>query len=121
MASGGVRSSGPDFSAVDSLAKAEALWREGLLERLFLMPPEFGGPDVPKNVVYVPIGLAAVKANIDINIIKPMVAEGKATRYTAVPRYQGNSFIPIAIDVTATDPGHFSGTIAVWGEALRGD
>ncbi len=109
---------GPDFSGIDSRAKAEELFRRGDLEKLFLMPLEFGGEDVPLNVLYVPIGLAGIKSRIDNNVIGPLAAEGKLTRYTATPEYQGNSFIPIAIKIVASDPGEFSTTINIWGEAL---
>jgi hypothetical protein len=34
---------GADFSEIDSREKAEALFRRGNLEKLFLMPLEFGG------------------------------------------------------------------------------
>jgi hypothetical protein len=53
---------GPDFSEVDSQAKAEALFRQGDLEKLFLMPLEFGGQDIPVNVLYVPVGVSSSKA-----------------------------------------------------------
>ena len=36
----------------------------------------------------------------------------------AIPEYQGNSFIPIAIKIVASNPGEFSTTINIWGEAL---
>ena len=36
---------GPDFSAIDSRAKAVELFERGDLEKLFLMPLEFGGVD----------------------------------------------------------------------------
>ena len=75
-------------------------------------------PDLPQNFVYVPVGLAEVKRSIDENIIAPLVSEGTVTRYAATPEYSGDSFIPIAITVTASDPGSFTTTIAVWGEAL---
>src|SRR4029079_5169992 len=109
---------GPDFSAINSLAKAEELFRRGDLEKLFLMPLEFGGTDEPDNTLYVPVGVAAIKAGIDNNIIGPLVAEGKVSRYKAEPEYQGNSFIPIALTITAWEPGEFSSTINIWGEAL---
>jgi hypothetical protein len=111
-------SRGPDFSAIDSREKAEALYRRGDLEKLFLMPLEFGGEDNPLNTLYVPVGLADVKAGIDSNIIGPLVAAGKVTRYEATPEYQGRSFIPIAVTIRAHDPGEFSSTINIWGEAL---
>ena len=55
---------GPDFSTIDSLQKAEELFRNGQLEKLFLMPLEFGGEDNPLNTVYVTIGLALSKRTL---------------------------------------------------------
>lgn len=109
---------GPDFSDIDSQAKAMELFERGDLEKLFLMPLEFGGTDNPLNTLYVPIGVADIKAGIDNNVIGPLVAKGRITKYTASPEYQGNSFIPIAIRIVASDPGEFSSTIKIWGEAL---
>ena len=56
---------GPDFSAIDSQAKADKAVRRGELEKLLLMPPEFGGEEIPPNTVYVPVGVAAIKQGID--------------------------------------------------------
>lgn len=112
------RPNGPDFSAIDSQAKAIELFERGDLEKLFLMPLEFGGTDNPLNTLYVPIGVADVKAGIDNNVIGPLAADGKITKYTATPEYQGKSFIPVAIKIVASDPGDFSTTINIWGKAL---
>jgi hypothetical protein len=109
---------GPDFSGIDSQVKAEELFRRGELEKLFLMPLEFGGADIPPNIVYVPAGVAAIKDGIDHNVIGPLVEEGKVTSYTASPRYQGSSFIPIAIQIVASNPGDFTTTLNIWGDAL---
>ncbi|HEV3144486.1 MAG TPA: hypothetical protein VGZ47_11420 [Gemmataceae bacterium] len=109
---------GPDFSEIDSREKAEELFRRGGLEKLFLMPLAFGGEDIPLNTLFVPIGVADIKAGIDNNVIAPLVEEGKISNYTATPEYQGNSFIPIAIKIEATDPGEFVTTINIWGEAI---
>jgi hypothetical protein len=109
---------GPDFSAIDSPAKADAMFRRGELEKLYLLPPEFGGADIPNNIVYVPLGFADVKQGIDLNIIAGLVAAGKVTSYAATPEYEGDSFIPIAITIVASDPGSFTSTINIWGEAL---
>jgi len=114
-------SRGPDFSDVDSLKKAEALYRKGQLEKLLLLPPEFGGEDIPDNTLYVPIGVGAIKNRIDQNMIGPLVDEGKVRQYTAEPEYHGDSFIPIALKITAWDPGEFTTTIRIWGEALSQD
>jgi len=110
---------GPDFSAIDSRAKAEALSRRGELEKLFLIPIEFGGQDVPENVVFVPPFAAQAKAGLDSNVIKPLILDGKLTNYDVEPEYQGSSAIPIAITVHASDPGTFTATIDIWGDALR--
>jgi hypothetical protein len=109
---------GPDFSAIDSVVKAEASARRGELEKLFLMPLEFGGEETPPNTVYVPVGVAAIKEGIDNDVIGPLVEEGKVTSYTASPQYQGSSVIPTAIRIVASDAGEFSTTIKIWGEAL---
>jgi hypothetical protein len=112
---------GPDFSWIDSREKAEELFQRGDLEKLFLMPLEFGGLDGPLNTLYVPIGVASIKWGIDNNVIGPLVATGKITHYKACPEYQGKSFIPIAIKIVASDPGDFTTTINIWGEALSRD
>ena len=109
---------GPDFSDVDSAQKAEGLFRAGQLEKLFLLPLAFGGEDVPQNVLYVPIGVAGAKDGIDENVIGPLAQEGKISQYKAEPEYQGSSFIPIAVKITAWEPGQFTTTINIWGEAL---
>jgi hypothetical protein len=109
---------GPDFSDIDSKAKIDALLRHGELEKLFLLPAEFGGIDDPRNIVYVPLGIGAIKSGIDTNIIKPLVAERKITGYQATPEYQGKSFVPIAIKIVASNPGSFTTTINIWGKAL---
>jgi hypothetical protein len=109
---------GPDFSAINSREKAEELFRQGSLEKLLLMPLEFGGSDNPLNTLYVPVGVAGVKARIDNNTIAPLAAEGKITNYKAIPKYQGDSFIPIAITIVASNPGEFTATINIWGNAL---
>ncbi|HDR9251702.1 hypothetical protein [Burkholderia vietnamiensis] len=110
---------GPDYADIDSQAKAEALYKSGALGKLLLMPREFGGPDSGLNVVYVPADVIQIKQSMDRNIIAPLVQSGKVTRYEATPEYQGSSFIPTAIKVEASEPGQFSSTIKIWGEALR--
>ena len=112
---------GPDFSHVKSAKKVAKLVRRGELERMLLLPSEFGGDEIPENIVYVPVGIRAVKEQIDLTVIRPLVAEGKATDYEAHPEYQGGSFIPIAIRIEASGPATFSTLINIWGEALERD
>lgn len=112
------KTNGPDFSAIDSQEKVEELFRQGVLGKAYLMPLEFGGQDFPPNWVFVPAFAAQLKAHNDMNIVMPLVQVGKVKHYDATPEYQGNSFVPIAIKVTAYDPGHFSCDIKIWGAAL---
>ncbi|HYW10618.1 MAG TPA: hypothetical protein VE871_01645 [Longimicrobium sp.] len=77
-----------------------------------------GEGDDPRNVVSVPVGIAAAKAGMDQNVIAPLVEEGLVSQYSATPAYQGGSFIPTAIRVVASDPGQFSRTIHIQGDAL---
>ena len=109
---------GPDFSGIDTREKALAMVEEGKLEPLYLMPPEFGGPEHPQNTVYVPIGIADIKRGTDLNIIAPLIQSGDIQKYSAVPEYRGSSFVPIAIKIEATDPKRFRSEINIWGEAL---
>ena len=110
---------GPDFSEIDTQAKAIELFNQGRLEKLYLLPPEFGGADRPENIVFVPPGIAAIKASTDLNVVGKLAAEGKVTRYNASPKYSGKSFIPISIEITASDPGNFNFNLAIWGEGLK--
>lgn len=109
---------GPDFSSTDSKAKAEKRVQRGELEKLWLLPAEFGGTDDPRNIVYVPLSFVAIKAGIDMNIIKPLIDADKVTEYQATPEYQGKSFVPIAIRIVASNPGSFNTEINIWGKAL---
>ena len=110
--------SGPDFSDINSREKAEARVQRGELARLWLFPAEFGGTEDPRNIVYVPVTFVRIKAGIDLNIIKPLIEADKVTEYRATPEYQGKSFVPIAIRISASNPGSFNSEINIWGEAL---
>lgn len=110
-----------DFSGVDSQEKAVESFHRGELEKLFVMPLEFGGEDILLNTLYVPVGIAAVKAEIDNDVIGPLVQEGEITQYKATPEYQGKSFVPSALTIVASEPGELTVTIPIWGDALTRD
>ena len=107
-----------DFETVDSHAKAEHLVRQGQLEKLYLLPLEFGGLDNPHNALYVPVGVAKHKASIDRNVISPLAQVGAITEYQAIPVYEGTSCIPVAIEIVASNPGHFRSRINIWGKSV---
>ena len=110
---------GPGFSHVESRTKAQRLCRGGTLERVFLMPLEFGGRDIPQNVVYVPAGIAGLKNRIDTKIIGALAADGSISRYSAAPEYRGESVVPTSIRIRAWDPREFNTQIKIWGEAIE--
>lgn len=110
---------GPDYRHIDSREKAEALCRRGELQKLWLLPAEFGGEDIPPNIVYVPPFAAELKQRLDQNTILSMARSGHVSRYNASPEYEGKSVVPSRIRIAATDPGRFEGAIAIWGDAVR--
>lgn len=108
----------PDYSHIDTREKAEALCEQGKLERLWLMPEEFGGEDAPQNIVHVPLGFVAMKREADLDVIMPLVRAGKVVEYAATPYYAGGCLVPTAILVTATSPERFARLFRIWGESL---
>jgi hypothetical protein len=110
---------GPDYSHVDSKAKAQALVSKGELAEMYLLPAIFGGTDNPHNVVYVPAFVLDVKYGIDSNTIQPLAEQGKVKRYVATPKYQGRSVVPSAIEIQASEPASFQAVVRIWGEAIR--
>jgi hypothetical protein len=118
---GGGTGSGPDYSHVDSQEKAEELVSRGELARVHLVPPEFGGTDDPRNLVYVPPFVVELKRQTDANAIAPLVRDGRVRSYVATPQYEGASFVPAAIEIRASDPGEFETSLRIWGRALADD
>jgi hypothetical protein len=117
---------GPDFSAIDSPARAEQAVRRGELETLFMMPLEFGGAEIPQNTLHVPPWVPAAKASFDNDVIRPLVEEGLSIQYSVIPEYQSGSrsLVPIAITTVWAKPGDAQSStcvIKIWGEALTRD
>jgi hypothetical protein len=111
--------SGPDFSGVGSRSAAEELFRRGELEKIHMHPLALGGEDIDLNILYVPLGTADIKRGIDENVIAPLAESGTVTKYVAEAEYAATSVVPIAIKITASNPGHFTATINIWGAALE--
>jgi hypothetical protein len=106
----------PDFSSVESLAAAGALAEKGDLVRIFLFPAEFGGADIPQNVVYITPQAAAAR-DLLVATLGRMIEEGLLDRMNVAPVYKGRSFVPAAIAFKAwhtSKPGRFEQTIEVW-------
>lgn len=102
-----------DFAAIDSKEKAQGLYREGRLHKVYLAPLEAGGHDAEVNVVYLPEEAAREKSSIDAQIIASAEA-GKVYRHRARPSYRGRSVTPARIDVEATGAEAITKQIEVW-------
>jgi hypothetical protein len=106
----------PDFSKVDSLDKARALEAEGMLVPILLFPAEFGGQDLPENVVYVPKEAAAAKDLITGTLLG-FAQDGLIDQLSVEPTYKGTSFIPSRILMKASHSakeGKFNPTVEIW-------
>jgi hypothetical protein len=104
---------GPDYRHIDTREKAEKLCARGELQKLLLLPVEFGGEDIAPNVIYVPPFAAELKTRLDLNTILPLAREGQVSTYTATPEYEGKSVVPTLVRVAASDPGHIEGTVSI--------
>lgn len=105
-----------DFSEVTSREKAEVLYAQGKLERVLLFPAEFGGKDIPQNVVFVPLGITDIKNQINGTLTR-FVGDGLINKLTVEPEYKGQSFIPAKLKMRAwhTDKkGEFNPSIDIW-------
>lgn len=106
----------PDYSHVTSAAEARELAAEGKLIKILLFPAEFGGQDMPGNVVYVPPEAARAKDLATGTLIR-YVEEGLIDNLTVDAEYKGDSFIPSRILMKATHSskdGTFNPTISIW-------
>lgn len=111
---------GPDFSGVDSEAKAEELARQGTLAPLYMMPLRFGGEESARNRLFVPPVAAALKDRCD-DMVEDLLRREKVNGYECRPEYQGKCFVPTAVTVIAKMKGEpvFTQRIRIWGEALK--
>lgn len=108
---------GPDYSDVDK-TQAAAMLADGRLAKLLLLPQMFGGQDVPENVVPVPPSVLEEKERIDQEIVRPLALERRVTRYQANPCYDGDSFVPTAIEIVASGAHDFRALVRIWGSGL---
>lgn len=105
-----------DFNEVDSLEKAKQLFDKGELHKILLFPREFGGEDIPPNVMYVPKGVPEVKDQITDTLVR-FVEEDLIDNLEVNPEYKGKSFIPSRITMKTSHSGkagEFNPTIEIW-------
>ncbi|MEY8022165.1 hypothetical protein AB8P51_15105 [Muriicola sp. SD30] len=104
---------GPDFSDIDSIEKAVALYEKGVLSKIYMMPLEFGGEDIPANTLYVPEFVHEFKEGFD-RMVEKLLEEGKRISLDANPEYKGRSFIPSKLKLEVSGDTEFSETINIW-------
>ncbi|WP_422343120.1 hypothetical protein [Parasphingorhabdus sp.] len=105
-----------DFSDVTSIESAQALAKEGKLVKILLFPAEFGGEEMPGNVVYVPPEASEAKDLLTGTMIR-YYEEGLIDKLEVNAEYKGDSFIPSRILMEASHSskeGKFNPTIDVW-------
>ena len=103
----------PDFATITSQEKAAALYRSGILARMYLFPIAFGGQESEANVLYVPPVIVELKDRFDA-LVADLLEEGKVSSYSASPEYRGDSFIPCKIKLTASGEASLSEEIVIW-------
>jgi hypothetical protein len=103
----------PDYSLINSNEKAEELYHQKLLVKLYLMPLEFGGEDSLLNALYVPEFVTVRKAKFDA-VIKGLLEKGEQVSYTATPIYKGDSFIPSKLTIQTGGSQTLTEAIDIW-------
>ena len=103
------------FDEINSIEKAISEYKNGNLEKLFLVAPMFGGVTDASNTLYVPIGINKIKEQYD-NIIANLLKQGKVESYRCIPEYKGDSFIPSKITIISGKDGKeiFKESIHIW-------
>lgn len=104
---------GPDFSDIDSLEKAIDLYEKGTLAKIYMMPLEFGGEDIPANTLYIPAFVQEFKAGFD-SMVEKLLTDGKRISLDANPEYKGRSFIPSTLTLEITGEAELTETIHIW-------
>lgn len=106
-----------DYSYVRSMAQAIELYEEGKLFKVLLFPAEFGGQDIPPNVVFVPRGIPEARELV-LGTLIHFAQEGLFNQLEVNPEYKGDSFVPSKIKIRAwhseKSVGEFLPSIDIW-------
>ena len=106
----------PGFSKITSMEQVHTLLHQGDLFRILLFPPEFGGTDDDRNVVYVPAGIPEIKDQLTGTLVR-FTNEGIIDQLAVEPEYRGQSLIPCKIKMRAwhsEKPGGINPSIDIW-------
>lgn len=103
------------WADIDSKDKAiEAVNRKELYPMLML-PPEWGGVEDDRNIVYVPSFVLDSIASID-RIVNDLIKQGREVDYKCTPSYKGNSVVPskLVIKIKTSTGGNLDTEIDIW-------
>jgi hypothetical protein len=78
----------------------DSLLSRGLVEKVLMFPAEFGGPDDPRIVTYLPAALVGRKRAFDA-AVRRRVEAGEDVDYKVTPEYDGDSFVPARLHMAA--------------------
>ena len=104
------------FAEIDSIEKAELEVQKGGLERLYIVSPSlFGGSEDIDNVLFVPVGVAAQKEELDVRIAD-LMREGHQCGFDCRPEYRDKSVVPSKITLSYRCDGnpYITVTIKIW-------
>lgn len=105
----------PDFSYVTSIEKAKEECSKGILEKMYVISPIFGGSENEDNIVYVPHGINNVKEGYD-NLMVNMIKMGSKVSYNCKFEYKNNSVVPSKVLLISSIDGKeaVTHTVNVW-------
>jgi len=78
----------------------DSLLASGLVEKVLMLPAEFGGTDDPRNITYLPPALAERKRAFDAEV-RRRVEAGEDMDFKVTPEYDGDSFVPARLHMEA--------------------
>ncbi|NVJ51511.1 MAG: suppressor of fused domain protein [Gammaproteobacteria bacterium] len=104
---------GVDLANVNSREAAVDLYEQGLLRKAHLFPTDFGGEDVEANTIYLPKSAFIEKYQFEQKVLQ-YAQQGLINNYTAQPIYQGDSFVPAKLQLSATGQENISLEIHVF-------
>ena len=88
----------PRYRAIQELRRQtreerDSLIARGLIEKVLMLPAEFGGTDDPRNLVYLPINLVSQKRAFDAEVMR-RIQNGEDLQYAVTPNYDNDSVVP---------------------------
>jgi hypothetical protein len=93
-----------DEESDEESQKLQQLIQAGQMQKTYLRPLAWGGPDHPLNIAYLPPAAAAEKEEFEAQVAAE-IAKGKTVQYAANFEYEGNSRLAARLNLKASGPG----------------